>query len=134
MSVIKDSTMAQYSILPSEMVYFTEEPHHCLCCITSCPKHLEIVMIINKIFASRWYLSSFSYMLHGHTYIKHVRRNKILLTNNTEIFENLINLILTNSVKLTNMVSVCSKVCYPKNLFYFRHFFTLCYFRYIRYQ
>jgi len=26
-------------------------------------------MIINKIVASSWYLSSFSYMMHGHTYI-----------------------------------------------------------------
>jgi len=25
-------------------------------------------MIINKIFASSWYLPSFSYMMHGHTY------------------------------------------------------------------
>jgi len=27
-------------------------------------------MIINKIVASSWYLSSFSCMMHGHTYIK----------------------------------------------------------------
>jgi len=27
-------------------------------------------MIISKIFASSWYLSSFSYMMHGHTYIR----------------------------------------------------------------
>jgi len=27
-------------------------------------------MIINKIVASSWYLSSFSYMVHGHTYIR----------------------------------------------------------------
>jgi len=27
-------------------------------------------MIINKIVASSWYLSSFSYMMHRHTYIK----------------------------------------------------------------
>ena len=35
-----------------------------------CRKHVELFMIINKIFASSWYLSSFSYMMHGHTYIK----------------------------------------------------------------
>jgi len=27
-------------------------------------------MMINKIVASSWYLSSFSYMMHGHTYVK----------------------------------------------------------------
>jgi len=27
-------------------------------------------MIINKIFASSWYFSSFQYTMHGHTYIK----------------------------------------------------------------
>jgi hypothetical protein len=32
-----------------------------------CPKHVEIFMIINKIVASSWYLSLFSYMMHGHT-------------------------------------------------------------------
>ena len=35
-----------------------------------CPKHVEIFMIINKIVASSRYLSSFSYIMHGHTYIK----------------------------------------------------------------
>jgi hypothetical protein len=35
-----------------------------------CPKHVELFMIINKIVASIWYLSSFLYMMHGHTYIK----------------------------------------------------------------
>jgi CHASE2 domain-containing sensor protein len=37
-----------------------------------CLKHVELFMIINKIVASSWYLSSFSYMMHGHTYIKFV--------------------------------------------------------------
>jgi len=29
-----------------------------------------LLLITNKIVASSWYLSSFSYMMHGHTYIK----------------------------------------------------------------
>jgi hypothetical protein len=37
-----------------------------------CPKHVEL-FITNKIVASSWYLSSFSYMMHGHTYIKCIR-------------------------------------------------------------
>jgi len=32
-----------------------------------CPKHVELFIII---VASSWYLSSFSYTMHGHTYIK----------------------------------------------------------------
>ena len=38
--------------------------------VYGCPKHVELFMIINKIVASSWYLSSFSYMMQGHTYIK----------------------------------------------------------------
>jgi hypothetical protein len=35
-----------------------------------CPKHVQLFMITNTIVASSWYLSSFSYMMHGHTYSK----------------------------------------------------------------
>ena len=37
-----------------------------------CPKHVDLFIIINKIVASSWYLLSFSYMMHGHTYIINV--------------------------------------------------------------
>jgi len=39
-----------------------------------CPKHVLLFMIINHIVESSWYLSSFSYMMHGHTYIKFVKK------------------------------------------------------------
>jgi hypothetical protein len=33
-------------------------------------KYVDLFMIINKIVALSWCLSSFSYMMHGHTFIR----------------------------------------------------------------
>ena len=59
--------MFRASICPSSEVYKLYTTAYG---VQHCPKHVELFMIINKIVASSWDLSSFSYMMHGNTYIK----------------------------------------------------------------
>ena len=68
-----------------------------------CPKHVELFMIISKIFASSWYLSSFSYMMYGHTYIKNA---PILLCFSTTVQPSGVALKKTSILQWTEYIHV----------------------------
>ena len=67
---MKPPTNAQFSVTVLNIICSNIEPVLLKMGIYICPKHLEIISTNITIVVSSWYLSLFSYMMHGHTYIK----------------------------------------------------------------